>query len=155
LSGVDQMRLPSFDKGVSQVIAALLIIAVTVAAAVLLYVFAVGVIGNLSTGIGQQIADQVTMVSYSFPVGGPLSITTKNVGSSAVDLSKADFFINGVSATPGSGCAVMIPPGGSCTTTLSLPGGYAGLASGVSYPVKIVTANGAVFSYSVIYGGNG
>jgi flagellin-like protein len=143
------------NEAVSHVVAALLLIAVTVAAAVLLYVFAIGVIGNLSTGVGQQIADQVTMVSYSFPVGGPLSITVKNVGSSSVDLSKADFFINGVSATPGTGCVLILAIGASCTTSISLTDGYAGLASGVSYPVKIVTANGAIFSYSVIYGGSG
>ena len=143
------------NEAVSHVIAALLLIAVTVAAAVLLYVFAIGVIGNLSTGVGQQIADQVVMVSYSFPAGGPLSITVKNVGSSSVDLSRADFFINGVSATPGTGCALPLAIGGSCTTTISLTGGYASLTPGVSYPVKIVTANGAVFSYSLIYGANG
>ena len=141
------------SKGVSQVIAALLVIAVTIAGAVLLYVFAIGVIGNLSSGVGQQVKDQVTMVSYNFPVGGPLSITVKNVGSSPVDLATADFFINGVSATSGSECKTTLTIGGSCTIALSPPGGYGGLLSGYSYTVKIVTADGAIFSYSVTYGG--
>ena len=143
------------NKGVSQVVAALLVIAVTVAAAVLLYVFAIGVIGNLSSGVGQQVKDQVIMESYSFPIGGPLSITVKDVGSSSVDLATADFFINGASATQGTGCKTTLTIGGSCTTALSPSGGYGGLLSGYSYPLKIITANGAIFSYSVTYGGGG
>jgi len=141
------------NRAVSQVVAALLVIAVTVAAAVLLYVFAIGVIGNLSSGVGQQVKDQITIVSYNFPIGGPLKITVKDVGSSSVDLSTADFFINGVSANPGPGCKLTLTIGGSCTTTLSPSGGYGGLLSGYLYPVKIVTADGAIFSYSVTYGG--
>jgi flagellin-like protein len=143
------------DKAVSQVIAALLLIAVAVAAAVLLYVFSIGLLGYLSTGGGEQTKQQVIMESYNFPVGGPLTVTVKNVGRGSVDLSKADFFINGVSATAGAGCSVTLTVSGSCTTTVSLSSGYGSLVSGVAYPLKIVTPDGAIFSYSCVYGASG
>ena len=142
------------DRAVNQVVAALLLIAVAVAAAILLYVFAGGLVGYLSTGGGQQTKQQVIMEAYYFPIGGPLSITVKNVGSAPVDLSKADFFINGLSASRGSGCGVTLAIGGSCTTTVTPSGGYVSLVSGLAYTVKIVTPDGAVFSYSVVYGGS-
>jgi FlaG/FlaF family flagellin (archaellin) len=142
-------------KAVNQVIAALLLIAVVVAAAVLLYVFSVGLVATLSAGGGQQTKQQVIMESYAFPVNGPLTVTVRNTGLSSVDLSKADFFINGQSATPGPGCSVILTVGGSCTTTLNLTAGYTGLRSGVAYTLKIVTPDGAVFSYSCTYGASG
>jgi FlaG/FlaF family flagellin (archaellin) len=140
------------SRAVNQVIAALLLITVTVSAAVLLYVFSIGLVTTLSTGGGQQIKQEVILESYNFPVNGPLTVTVTNMGLTSVDLSRADFFINGQSASPGSGCSMVLPVGGSCTTTLSLSAGYGGFRSGTAYPVKIVTPNGAVFVYSCIYG---
>jgi FlaG/FlaF family flagellin (archaellin) len=143
------------SRAVSQVIAALLLIAIAVAAAILLYTFGIGLVSLLGTGGGEQTKQQVIMESYTFPVGGPLTITVKNVGLAPVDMSKADFFINGLSATPGPGCNLTLAVGSSCTTTLSLSDGYGSLASGLAYPVKIVTPDGAVFSYSCVYGAGG
>jgi flagellin-like protein len=143
------------SRAVNHVIAALLLIAIAVSAAVLLYVFSIGLLTTLSTGGGQQTKQQVIMESYAFPVNGPLTITVKNVGLTSVDSSKTDFFINGQLATAGSGCSTTLAVGGSCTTTLSLPTGYGSLTSGIAYPLKIVTPDGAVFSYSCIYGTSG
>lgn len=139
------------NRGVSQVIAALLLIAIAVAAAILLYVFAIGLLGNLGSGGGQQTKEQVILEAYSFPVGSALTITVRNVGTAAVDLSGADFFLNGVSATPGNGCKVTLTINGSCTTAITATA--SSLVSGTSYPLKIVTPDGGVFSYPVVYGG--
>jgi FlaG/FlaF family flagellin (archaellin) len=145
-----------FDsRAVNQVMAVLLVIAVTVSAAALLYVFFIGLMSTLSTGGGQQIKQEVILQSYTFPVNGPLTVTVTNTGLTSVDLSKADFFVNGQSATPGAGCNIVLPVGGSCATTLSLSTGYGSLGSGTAYPVKIVTPDGAVFVYSCIYGASG
>jgi flagellin-like protein len=145
-----------FDsRAVNQVVAALLVIAVTVSAAVLLYVFSVGLITTLSTGGGQQIKQEVILQSYAFPVNGPLTITVTNNGLTSVDLSRADFFINGQPATSDPGCSIVLPVGGSCTTTLGLSTGYGSLRSGTAYPVKIVTPDGAIFVYSCIYDASG
>jgi flagellin-like protein len=141
------------SRGVSQVIAALLLIAIAVAAAILLYVFAIGLLGNLGTGGGQQTKEQVIMEAYNFPANGALSISVRNVGAATVDMSGADYFLNGVSATADNGCKLTLAISGSCTTTLTVT--VSNLSSGAGYPLKIITPDGAIFSYSVIYGGSG
>jgi FlaG/FlaF family flagellin (archaellin) len=143
------------NRAASQTIAALLIIAVTVSAAVLLYAFSIGLITTLRSTGGEQIKQEVILQSYAFPANGPLTITVTNMGSMPADLSKADFFINGQSATRDPGCGLVLPVGGSCTTALSLSTGYGGLRSGTAYPVKIVTPDGAIFVYSCIYDSGG
>jgi flagellin-like protein len=139
-------------RGVSQVIAALLLIAIAVAAAVLLYVFAIGLLGSLASSGGQQTKQQVIMEAYFFS-GSALTISVRNVGAATVDMSGADYFLNGVSATPDNGCMLTLTISGSCTTTLTVT--TTNLSSGAGYPLKIITPEGGVFSYSVIYGGSG
>lgn len=141
------------NRAVSQVIAALLLIAIAVAAAILLYVFSIGLLGSLSSSGGQQTREQVIMEAYTFQVGGPLAIALRNVGSASVDVANADYFINGVAATP-TGCGASLAPGGSCQASLTLAS-YASLMFGAGYAVKVVTPTGGVFSYSVIYGSSG
>ena len=108
------------NRAVSQVIAALLLIAIAVAAAILLYVFSIGLLGNLSGSGGQQTKEQVIMEAYNFPPNQGLMITVRNVGSATVDMTGADFFLNGVSATPDGGCALTLTISASCTTTLTV-----------------------------------
>src|SRR3990170_5232046 len=94
------------NRAVSQVIAALLLIAIAVAAAILLYVFSMGLLGNLGSGGGQQTRKQVIMEAYNFPVGGSLLVNLRNVGSASVDIGGADYFIDGVDAgAPTGSCA--------------------------------------------------
>ena len=84
------------NRAVSEIIAALLLIAIAVAAAVLLYVFSIGLLGSLGSSGGQQTKEQVIMEAYSFPISGPLVLTVRNVGSSSENLAGADYFVNGV-----------------------------------------------------------
>ena len=86
------------NKAVSQVIAALLLIAISVAAAVLVYVFSIGLLGSLQTSGGQQSKQQVIMEAYNWPrirSTGTLTLTVRNVGPASVQF--ADLFINGQS----------------------------------------------------------
>jgi flagellin-like protein len=143
-------------RGVSQVIAALLLIAIAVAAAILLYVFSIGLLGSLGTGGGQQTKEQLIMEAYNFPTAasgtGSLTLTVRNVGPASVNIQNADFFINGVSVSQSGACSsATLTPGGSCTTTLTYAG--SSLVAGAAYPLKIVSPTGGVFSYSIIYGG--
>lgn len=142
-----------FDKrGVSVVIAALLLIAIAVAAAILLYVFAIGLIGGLQSSGGQQTKQQLIMEAYNW-VGTAVTLQLRNVGSAEIDLGAADFFINGLDAgTVGGTCNanVLIPQEG-CEGTLTPPGALT-ITGGVAYTLKIVTADGAVFSYAIIKG---
>jgi flagellin-like protein len=139
------------NRAVSQIIAALLLIAIAVAAAILLYVFAIGLLGSLGTGGGQQTKEQVIMEAYNFGSGGTLTLTVRNVGPSSVGMDKADFFVNGVLESPTPTCPVLTPTA-SCTTALTVD--VTSLVNGAAYPLKVVTPEGGVFSYTVILGGS-
>jgi FlaG/FlaF family flagellin (archaellin) len=141
------------NKAVSQVIAALLLIAISVAAAVLVYVFSIGLLGSLQSSGGQQAKQQVIMEAYNWPAtaggtGTALSLTVRNVGPASVQF--ADLFINGVASTPSSWSTPTILAVGQSTTIAVSPSGT--YNAGTSYVIKIVTIDGAVFSYSAIYG---
>jgi flagellin-like protein len=147
------------NRGVSQVIAALLLIAIAVAAAILLYVFAIGLLGSLGSSGGQQTKQQLILEAYNWDFTTPpgtITGTVRNVGSSSIDASTVDVFVNGIaSAAPGLGglCAsATLTPGGSCD--FSFAPGTGTYVAGAAYPLKLVTAAGGVFSYSVIAGGS-
>jgi flagellin-like protein len=143
------------NRAVSQVIAALLLIAIAVAAAILLYVFAIGLLGSLGSGGGQQTKEQVIMEGYNFPIAATSSlvITVRNVGPAAVNIGAADFFVNGVMSAMGGSCSgITLTPTQSCTATLTVT--TASLVAGAAYPLKVVTPTGGVFSYTVVYGGS-
>jgi FlaG/FlaF family flagellin (archaellin) len=135
------------NKAVSQVIAALLLIAISVAAAVLVYVFSIGLLGSLQSGGGQQAKQQVIMEAYNWNDNTTLSLTVRNVGPANVQI--VDGFINGVKQemTP---TATTINVGSSAI--IKFDGLTSGYNNGVSYVIKLVTIDGAVFSYSAIAG---
>ncbi len=141
-------------RGVSVIIAALLLIAIAVAAAVLLYVFSIGLLGSLSSSGGQQTKQQVILEAYDWTAAA-LVIHLRNVGSATVNLLAADYFVNGGSSTAVAGtppCTVTVIPGAaSCTMSLAMPAGFTPTA-GAAYPIKVVTPDGGVFSYSAIKG---
>ena len=144
------------NRAVSEIIAALLLIAIAVAAAVLLYVFSIGLLGSLGSSGGQQTKEQVIMEAYSFPAGSNLVVQLRNVGSATENLAGADYFVNGFKETGTlSVCASSsaVTPGGSCSALIS--GTYTSLTPGAAYALKVVTPTGGVFSYSVIYGSAG
>jgi flagellin-like protein len=145
------------NKAVSQVIAALLLIAIAVAAAILLYVFAIGLLGSLGTGGGQQTKQQLIMEAYSWTAVGTLKVTVRNVGPANIAIDTADVFVNGIRiSTTGGGCAGPMLPQEACVMTLDATDANTAqtLVSGAAYPLKIVTPEGGVFSYSIILGGS-
>jgi flagellin-like protein len=141
------------NRGVSQVIAALLLIAIAVAAAILLYVFAIGLLGSLGSSGGQQTKQQLIMEAYNWnSVGNSIQLTIRNVGSASIDAAHTDVFVNGVQVTgsPLNACGTLTP-GASCSQSFTAVGTY---VAGAAYPLKLVTPDGGVFSYSVICGGS-
>src|SRR5208337_896583 len=87
-----------------------------------------------------------------------LTVTLRNVGPSAVQIT--DYFINGqlvgtAAAGPnglpcgGAGTTKTLTVGASCSETLTPP---STISQGVAYVVKVVSVDGAVFSYSAIAG---
>jgi flagellin-like protein len=144
------------NRGVSQVIAALLLIAIAVAAAILLYVFAIGLLGNLGSSGGAQTKEQLIMEAYhwNMPTSpGTIALTVRNVGSAAIDAQHTDVFVNGILASKDTGCDTTLTPlGGKCTVNITPGSGT--YTAGAAYPLKLVTPDGGVFSYSVIAGGS-
>jgi hypothetical protein len=142
-------------RGVSVIIAALLLIAIAVAAAVLLYVFSIGLLGSLSSSGGQQTKQQLIMEAYDWTAncgsGASICLTVRNVGSASILLGAADVFVNGVSAAASADTPTLAPQGSSLLT-ITTPSFTPALAQGAAYTIKVVTPDGAVFSYSAIYG---
>jgi flagellin-like protein len=139
------------NRAVSQIIAALLLIAIAVAAAILLYVFSIGLLGSLGSGGGQQTKEQLILEAYSWGTSGIVA-TFRNVGPAAINIGGADMFINGIAVTTNPFSATpTLTPQQAATATIAVPGA-ASCTPGVAYVLKVVTPDGAVFSYSAIDG---
>lgn len=137
------------NRGVSVIIAALLLIAIAVAAAVLLYVFSIGLLGSLQGSGGQQTKQQLIMEAYNWLTLNAPTFSMRNVGTAGV--SVADVFVSGVAAGF-SGCATVAVQTACTITVASYGAGTPTITNGVAYTVKIVTIDGGVFSYSAIAG---
>jgi archaeal type IV pilus assembly protein PilA len=173
------MRPRKQSIGVSPIIATLLLIAITVAAGIIVYVFVSGTVGGLTQGGGRQTGQQVELTAYSFTplsgsgltcngngtVTGPcLTISLKDSGGSAVTIDS--IFFDGQKLTPNSALTTtpitLNTEGNSNVLIAQAVGGsgtkgwYAGLPTGLtggsSHTLKIVTANGGLFSYTLIAG---
>ena len=173
-------RRPSF--GVSPIIATLLLIAITVAAGVIVYVFVSGTVGNLTQGGGQQTGQQVELTAYAFTpltsagtitcngnttVTAPcLLISIKDSGGSSITIDS--IFFDGVKLAPSSNLVtapitmstdsdqtILLDHSGGSTAG-STQGWYTGIPTGLtggsSHTLKIVTATGGLFSYTIIAG---
>ena len=151
------------NRGVSVIIAALLLIAIAVAAAVLLYVFSIGLLGSLSGSGGSQTKDQLIMAAYNWSNTAQILLYLQNVGSSTLNLvptagaSAPSYFVAGmlVKAQVGATnpCTTTQAPGTpACSMTLTnLPT----VTQGAAYAIKVVTPDGGVFSYSAVAGQTG
>jgi hypothetical protein len=103
--------------------------------------------------------EQLIMDRYTFPVGGPLTVTLRNAGSVSENLQNASYYVNGIvaSATPSSctagSVASALAPSGSCVIIVSVP--LTSLFPEAAYPFKVVTPTGEVYLSSVFYGPSG
>jgi flagellin-like protein len=134
-------------KAVSPVIAVLLMIAIAVAAAILVYVWSMGLIGTLQTGGGQQVREQIEMDAYNWQTPGTLTLYLRNVG--AADVVIDEVYISGEQATVTP--VNLLVMGGASQVAVTEP--TATYTSGVAYTIKVITITGGVFSFSCIYGG--
>ena len=141
------------NRAVAIIIASLLLIAVAVAAAVLLYVFSIGLLASYETIGGQQMSEQLMLESYSW-TSGVITGSFRNVGSSPIPLGQADVFVNGMTAGhPGGACAgLLLAPQQGCDFMVTTSGAY---IMGSTYSMKVVTSVGGVFTYPVTYGASG
>jgi len=100
----------SRQRGISVIVATLLLVAISVSAAVVLYVFASGLAGSLTQNGGQPVTEKLTIQSYTFAV---------NPGSCACSQQVIEIFLlnPGPAATTissvyydGALLAVTVPP---------------------------------------------
>ena len=147
-------------RGVSPVIAVLLMIAITIAIGVLVYVWISGLAGSLTKEGGSQVTEQLELVAYDFRDLDQCKIYIKNTGSVKVNIT--DVYFNGtkLSSTTASNptseeytCVggTSIDVGDTVTILI----GVSGARSGASYIIKVVTGSGGVFTFTVIAGHTG
>ena len=154
------MRGLSSRKGVAEIIAALLLVCITLSAGIMLAVYASGLMGRLDVPRSQPYEEQLALDYYSWPYvagsnPGSLEIIVRNDGVATTIL--ADFFIQG-SLEPASGVTFSSCPSSpsvtvqtTCTITLAVPSGLT-VTQGTAYIVKLVTKDGAIFTFSCVYG---
>ena len=133
-------------KAVSPVIATLLMIAVAVAAAVIVYVWSAGLLGTLMGGGGAQVKEQLILEAYDWGTLNTPKLYLRNVGSAPCTVVMV--YIGGSSAW--SGNEPMAVKG-----TATITGSFSGASGGTAYTVKVVTDTGGVFSFSMIAGASG
>ena len=133
-------------KAVSPVIATLLMIAIAVASGTLVYVWSMGMVGTLQTSGGQQTKHQLIMEAYKAQGTTSWTFNVRNTGSSTLQISA--IYVNGTSVTF-SGTTSLAPTNSASLTITGLSGSF---VMGVGLPVKIITVDGAVFTFNVIYG---
>jgi flagellin-like protein len=158
-------------RAVSPIIATLLLIAIAVAAGIIVYVFTSSIAGNLTQQGGQQVSEQISMDAYSFPSAGTAPVfVLRNIGSTSVSMSQIFFDGTLCQATTFLCSYTTITTAGSCTTAVAntVPvvcptGAYTSITlalsaaqtTGTSHIVRIVTADGGTFTFSIIAGRSG
>jgi flagellin-like protein len=137
-------------RAVSPVIATLLMIAIAVAASIIVYVWSIGLLGGLMGSGGSQTKEQLIMEAYSWPSPGTsITFTLRNVGSAPVTV--AAIYLGGTSI---STTTQPIAIGTSYAfSTLSVTASL--YTAGAAYTLKVVSATGGVFAFSVINGSSG
>lgn len=153
----------SSRKGISEIIASLLIICITVSAGTLFAAYASGLMGKIQPpAASQPYTEQLSAEYYNWNTLSSLVVDVRNTGVATVNLATADYYLSGVSQTCSS--CVTNPTGGTCTTTSAVAPGTActltltpspsgSYSSGIAYVLKIVlTKDGATFTFSIIAG---
>jgi hypothetical protein len=153
-------------KGLSEIVAAMILITIVVAASIIIYVYSSGLLGSLQGARPQQgqYTNQITLEFYDWTSLNTLKLTLRNTGSGLAVF--AAFYVAGnkVALKGGSTCTTVsattiitasstistLKPQYSCTAILDLTG--LTISPGLAYAVKVVTQDGGVFSYSCIAG---
>jgi len=153
-------------RGIEPIIATLLLVAIAVAAAIIVYVFATGLAGGLTSGGGTQVTEQLSMDANVYsPISSGVAIYLRNTGTSTVTIDSTALFFDGLVATDthtgfsGTACQALstsytVPVGTVCY--LSFTGSaQTGATAGTSHTIKVVDKTGGTFVFTVIAGRSG
>jgi flagellin-like protein len=140
--------MTSKRRGVSPVIATLLLIVIAVAAAVLTYIWVTGYMGTLQSQAGaQQVQERIKIEAIDITNG---KVYIRNIGETKVTIA-AVYLINSITgSTIASNTTVNteLSPGELKDVSLTLSDN---VASGVTYIIKAVTAKGTEATYQFTY----
>ena len=140
-------------KGISPIIATVLLILIAIATGLLIYAFATGWVGSrTSTGTGPMSSITIEAANIS---SGSVTVYVRNIGSvptniSAVyvtDLSSGNVYADTNPTVKNNGNP--INPGEVKRVDASLNGFSP--TSGYSYEIKVVTSDGASATYTITY----
>jgi flagellin-like protein len=153
-------------KAVDPIIATLLLIAIAVAAGIVVYVYVNSLAGNLTGGGGSQVSEQLSLDSYSYGTLTAPSLTVRDTGGSSVTISQVYFDGNVctvAAATASNTCGGLAVGSSTLSTTQTSsisftayqPGTVLGYTAGTAHNVKVLTADGGTFTFSIAAGRNG
>ncbi|MDG6970422.1 MAG: hypothetical protein JRN54_04855 [Nitrososphaerota archaeon] len=151
-------------RAVSPIVATLLLIAISVALGVVVYVFTSGLASSLTSGgNGHQLTEQLSMNAYNFQ-GSTLTLYVANTGTGTVTVQSTGVYYDGTLvsapvafAVVSGSCTVVTAASATCSPqgTFSLLFTPSPAVAGVSYTVKLVTTDGGIFSFDVVAGQSG
>ena len=139
--------MTSKRRGVSPVIATLLLIVIAVAAAVLTYVWVTGYMGTLQSQAGaQQVQERIKIEAIDITNN---KVYIRNIGETKVTIA-AVYLINSTTGSiiANTTTATDISPGDLQSVSLTLS---TYMKSGATYIVKAVTKKGAEATYQFTY----
>jgi FlaG/FlaF family flagellin (archaellin) len=157
-------------RGIDPIIATLLLIAISVAAGIIVYVFVTGLSGSLTGTGGQQVTEQVSMDAYIYsPISSGVAVYVRNVGTATTTLDSGAMFFDGLTATDthtgfaGTSCFALatsyqMSVGTVCYfsfTTTPLNNAANAATAGTSHAIKVISKTGGTFVFSVIAGRSG
>jgi hypothetical protein len=99
---------------------------------------------------GPVTMDNLRIEAYNWQTLSSLNVSVRNVGTNMLTMSTAQWFVGGVIQTPQSGCAGTLSPGVECSVKINIS--QLTPAAGIVYVIKVVLADGAIFSTSAIAG---
>ncbi|MEM0493763.1 MAG: archaellin/type IV pilin N-terminal domain-containing protein [Thermofilum sp.] len=132
-------------KGISPVIATLLLIVIAVVAAVLTYIWVTGYMGTLSPReVPGQLRERIKIDAVSYnTTTNTVSIYVSNIGEVDTSIISAYVLTESFTAVCGGGAAVAIPR--ASTEAVNL--GNCALAAGTTYIAKVSSSGGAEATY--------
>ena len=142
-------------KAVAEIIAALLMITITISCFVVFYLYSVGLFGQLQGAqVQQSYSDTITLEFYDWTNPATLKIEVRNVGSTNIVIRAIYIAANNITAitwgTPPNTCTGgNLPVQATCLIQLPAPGG---LTAGTSYSVVLATSRGALVRLTATVG---
>ena len=146
--------MPLGRKGLSNVIAVLLLILTAVSGGVILYIYSSGLMGSLQGVQPQQsYLDQIAIEYYDW-TAGVLKVQLRNVGTRNIVI--VDVFIVGykVQNMIWGTCQNGLPVQASCLLQLTPPSAVV-LQTGIAYSVVIATKAGTMINFEAVFGQSG